>query len=196
MSAIDWIILAIMMLSVFLATLQGFFFEIFSLAGTVIGYVLAAWGYGRITPWFMPYVKSDAIADLAGFLTIFFAVVLLAGILARIARRAIKTVGLRWADRFLGGAFGLVRGVVMVTVGVMAFTAFAPDSPQMTRSQLAGYFLVAGHGASWLAPSAVRQRFREGVARLRQATATRYSDPPGGIKQNRMTIAKGKARIL
>ena len=173
MSAIDWIILAIMMLSVFLATMQGFFFEIFSLAGTVIGYVLAAWGYGRIAPWFMPYVKSDAIADLAGFLTIFFAVVLLAGILARIVRRTIKQVGLRWADRFLGGAFGLVRGVVMVTVGVMAFTAFAPDSPQMTRSQLAGYFLVAGQGASWLAPSAVRQRFREGVARLRQATATR-----------------------
>ena len=173
MSAIDWIILAIMMLSVFLATMQGFFFEIFSLAGTVIGYVLAAWGYGRIAPWFMPYVKSDAIADLAGFLTIFFAVVLLAGILARIVRRAIKQAGLRWADRFLGGAFGLVRGVVMVTVGVMAFIAFAPDSPQMARSQLAGYFLVAGQGASWLAPSAVRQRFREGVARLRQATATR-----------------------
>ena len=121
----------------------------------------------------MPYVKSDAIADLAGFLTIFFAVVLLASITARIVRRAIKGVGLRWADRFLGGAFGLVRGVVIVTVGVMAFTAFAPDSPHMARSQLAGYFLVAGQGASWVAPSAVRQKFREGVARLRQATVTR-----------------------
>ena len=173
MNAIDWTILAIIMLSVFLATMQGFFFEIFSLAGTVIGYLLAAWGYGRIAPWFMPYVKSDAIADLAGFLTIFFAVILLAGITARIVRRTIKGVGLRWADRFLGGAFGLVRGVVIVTVGVMAFTAFAPDSPQMARSQLAGYFLVAGQGASWVAPAAVRQRFREGVARLRQAAATR-----------------------
>jgi len=34
MNAIDWTILAVIMLSVFLATMQGFFFEIFSLAGT------------------------------------------------------------------------------------------------------------------------------------------------------------------
>lgn len=170
MNALDWIILAVIMLSVFTAATQGFFFEVFSLAGTVIGYLLAAWGYGVVAPWFSTYVKSEAIADLAGFMTIFFAVVLIAGIIARIVRWAVREVGLRWVDRFLGGAFGLVRGVVIVTVGVLALTAFAPDSPQLTRSGLAGYFLVAGRGASWLAPSAVRQRFREGVIRLRQAT--------------------------
>ncbi|PYP92327.1 MAG: hypothetical protein DMG65_04415 [Candidatus Angelobacter sp. Gp1-AA117] len=173
MNAVDWIILAVILLSVFLAAMQGFFFEIFSLAGTIIGYLLAAWGYGRIAPLFMPYVKSEAIADLAGFLTIFVAVVLLAGIVARIVRWAIKGVGLRWADRFLGGAFGLLRGVVVVTVGVMAFAAFAPDSPQIARSQLAGYFLVAGQGASWLAPEVVRQKFRDGVVKLRQGTQAR-----------------------
>jgi len=47
MNAVDWIILAVILLSVFLAAMQGFFFEIFSLAGTIIGYLLAAWGYGR-----------------------------------------------------------------------------------------------------------------------------------------------------
>jgi len=173
MNAVDWIILAVILLSAFLAATQGFFFEVFSLAGTIIGYLLAAWGYGRIAPWFMPYVKSQAIADLAGFLTIFLAVVLLAGIVARIVRWAIKEVGLRWADRFLGGAFGMVRGVVVVTVGVMAFTAFVPDSPQMASSQLARYFLVAGQGASWLAPAVVRQKFRDGVVKLRQGTVAR-----------------------
>jgi membrane protein required for colicin V production len=171
MNVLDWIILVIIMLSVFLAVSQGFVFEIFSLAGTVIGYLLAAWGYGRVAPWFLPYVKSEAIADLAGFLTIFFAVALLAGAIARIVRWAIREVGLRLVDRVLGGAFGLVRGIVIVTVGVMAITAFAPDSPQLAGSQLAGYFLVGGQGASWLAPSVVRQKFREGIVRLRQATA-------------------------
>lgn len=173
MNVLDWIILTVIVLSVFLAASQGFFFEVLSLAGTVIGYLLAAWGYGRVAPWYMPYVKSDAFADLAGFLTIFFAVVLLAGAIARIARWAVHEAGLRWVDRFLGSAFGLIRGVVIVTVGIMAFTAFAPDSPQLTRSQLAGYFLLAGRGASWLAPSMVRQKFREGVARMRQSTMTR-----------------------
>jgi membrane protein required for colicin V production len=171
MNGLDWAILGVMLASVLLAAAHGFFFEIFSLAGAVLGYLLAAWGYGHVAPWFLPYVKSPAMADLAGFLTIFFAAVVVAGIIARIVRKAIRAVGLRWIDRFLGGAFGLVRGLVIVTAGVLALTAFAPDSPQLAGSQLAGYFQLAGGGASWLAPSAVRQRFHEGVARLRRAAS-------------------------
>jgi len=171
MNVLDWAILGVMLVSVWFAAVHGFFFEIFSLAGSVIGFLLAAWGYWHVAPWFLPYVKSPAIADLAGFLTIFCAVVLVAGVIARIVRRAISEVGLRWIDRFLGGAFGLVRGVVIVTVGVMALTAFAPESPRLAGSQLAGYFQLAGGGASWLAPSAMRQKFREGVAKLRQAAS-------------------------
>jgi membrane protein required for colicin V production len=171
MNGLDWAIFGVMLVSVLLAAAHGFFFEVFSLAGAVLGYLLAAWGYGHVAPWFLPYVKSQAIADLSGFLTIFFAAVLVAGIIARIIRKFIRAVGLRWIDRFLGGAFGLVRGLVIVTAGVLALTAFAPDSPQLAGSQLAGYFQLAGGGASWLAPSAVRQRFHEGVARLRKAAS-------------------------
>lgn len=171
MNGLDWGILGVMLLSIWLAAVQGFFFEIFSLAGTVLGFLLASWEYGLVASWYLPHVRSAAVADLAGFLTIFFVVVLLAGIIARVVRRAVSAVGLRWIDRFLGGAFGLVRGVIIVTVAVMAITAFAPDSPQLAGSQFAGYFQVAGSGASWLTPSVLRQKFRDGVTRLRHATS-------------------------
>src|SRR5690348_3666672 len=108
MNALDWLILLIMLLSALLAAAQGFFFEVISLAGAVLGFLLAAWGYGRIAPWFLQYVKQQAIADLAGFLTIFVSVVLLAGTIARITRWAVREVGLRWVDRVLGAAFGFV----------------------------------------------------------------------------------------
>ncbi len=178
MNALDWVILVIVLLSVLLAVAQGFFFEVISLAGTVLGYLVAAWAYGRLAPWFLPYVKSPAIADLAGFLTIFLAVVLLAGATARIVRWAVREVGLRWVDRFLGGVFGLVRGLIVVTVGVLALTAFAPESRELSESSLAKYLLVSGRGASWLAPSLVREKFRDGVARLRQVAAQQGSQKP------------------
>src|SRR5262249_61101247 len=126
MNGLDWAILGVMLLSIWLAATHGFFFEILSLAGTVIGFVLAAWGYEHIAPWFLPHVKSAAIADLAGFLTIFFVVVVLGGIFARIFRKAINAGGFRWVDRFLGGAFGLVCGVGIVSVGVLALSRVAP----------------------------------------------------------------------
>ncbi len=172
MNALDWLILVILMFSALVAAAQGFFFEILTLAGVVIGYLVAAWGCGKIAPWFLPYVKSQPFAELAGFLTIFFAVVVLAGAIARIVRWMVHEAGFRWADRSLGAAFGFVRGAVIVTAGLLAITAFAPESQELAGSQLAGYFLVAGRGASWLAPSDIRQKFREGANKLRQSTGS------------------------
>lgn len=167
MNALDWLILVIMMFSALLAAAQGFFFEVISLAGAVFGYLLAAWGYGRVAPWYLQYVKSEAFADLAGFLTIFLSVVILAGAIARLARWIIREAGLRWVDRALGAAFGFLRGMIIVTAGLLAITAFAPESKELTESQLAPYFQVAGTGASWLAPAEIRHRFHDGVMKMR-----------------------------
>lgn len=172
MNALDWTILAILMFSALLAAAQGFIFEIVSLAGALAGYLLAAWGCRKLAPWFLPYVKTQPFAELAGFLAIFLAVILLAGAIARILRWMVHETSFRWVDRSLGAAFGFVRGAVIVTAGLLAITAFAPETSELAGSQLAGYFVVAGRGASWLAPSEVRQKFREGVDKLRQGTGS------------------------
>ena len=170
MNALDWLIVLIVLGSAFVAAAQGFFFEVISLAGAVAGYLAAAWGYGRTAPWFLPYVKSQAFANLAGFITIFLAVVLLGGAIARIVRWMVREVGLRWVDRVLGAAFGLLRGLVVVTAGLLAITAFAPELQQLKESHLANYFVLAAGGASWLAPAEIRQKYREGMDKLRGDT--------------------------
>jgi membrane protein required for colicin V production len=87
--------------------------------------------------------------------------------IGRIARWGAESVGLRWADRLLGGAFGLVRGALVVMVVLLGIAAFQPNASLLRNSEFAPYFLVIGRGASWLAPSAVRQQFRAGVTALR-----------------------------
>jgi len=74
-------------------------------------------------------------------------------------------------DRSLGAAFGFVRGAVIVTAGLLAITAFAPQSRELSDSQLSGFFLVAGQGASWLAPSEIRQKFHDGITVLRRMSS-------------------------
>jgi membrane protein required for colicin V production len=162
----DWAFVAVILLSILLSAAQGFLYEIFSLAGAVLGYLSAVWGYHRLSGYFQPYVSATQYADIAAFFTIFFAILILAGIVGRIARWAMKEVGLSWVDRFLGGAFGLVRGVAIVTVGVLAIAAFAPDSQALARSSLGGYFLVAARTATWVAPYELRARVRSGTTAL------------------------------
>ncbi len=183
MNGLDWFIIVTLVFSVVLAAAQGFFFELFSLAGAVVGYLLAAWGYQRVAPWFLPYVKNDWVASATAFLVIFLAVAILAGIAGRIARWAMKEVGLRWFDRFLGAVFGLVRGVLVVTVLVMAMAAFGPGSKTLAESRFGSYFLVVGRAATWVAPYELREGFRRGVKALgeiRDSAPDDKSKPSGG----------------
>ena len=175
MNPADWVIIGIIAISVLLAALQGFFYEAISLGGLVVGYLLAAWEYHVVADWFAGFVKSQAVADIIGFIVILLAVMILAGIIARLVRWMLKEAGLRWFDRVLGGAFGLVRGCLTAAIVLLGFTTFNPQSHWLEGSQLAPYFLVVARGASWLAPSEVRARFREGadaVTKLQSGATT------------------------
>ncbi len=163
MTAADWLIVAVLGFSVLVAAAQGFMYELFSLAGIVAGYLFAAWGYRQVAPWYGPYVKTPWVADLCGFLTIFIVIVLLAGSIGRIARFGMKEAGLRWFDRLLGAVFGLVRGVALVMVFVLAVASFSPGSAFLARSRTAPYLLVLARAAIWVAPSQVRQQFHAGM---------------------------------
>ena len=182
MNWLDWTILLIVVLSVLGAAAQGFLFELFSLAGVILGYLLAAWNYTRVAPWFAPHVKSAWAANAAGFFVIFIAVAILAGVAGRIARWAMKEVGLRWFDRFLCAVFGLVKGALVATVLVMALAAFGPGSKSVAESQYASYFLVVGRAAAWVAPYDIREGLREGVKAIgtMKNTAPASSPKPSG----------------
>lgn len=182
MTVVDWAIVGIVVLSVVTAAVQGFFFEVFATAGAVAGYLLAAWEYPWVAARLRPYVKEGWMADLAGFLAIFFGVLLLGGFAGRIARWVVRKAGLSFFDRLLGAAFGLVRGVVTVGVLVMALAAFAPGSKLLDRSELADFFLVAARGLSWVAPASVRQKVQEGAEVLRRAGKPSGQTPAKPVK--------------
>ena len=168
MTPADWAICFIVLLNVVAAALQGFFSEALSIAGLVVGYIVAAWQYRRLAEWLESFLKNPWLAEILGFLVIFFAILILFGIAARIARWVMKESGLRPLDRFLGALLGLLKGGLMVAVILMGMTAFEPTSKFLANSQLAPYFLVIGRAAIWLAPTELRVRFEQGLDLLHQ----------------------------
>jgi membrane protein required for colicin V production len=164
----DWVIVAVIVVSVIQAAISGFFHEAFGIAGLIFGYLLAAWNYTRLAARFAPHLKSEWLGEIAAFLIIFLAVLVLAGIAGRITRHIVQQAGLSFFDRILGGALGLVRGSLMVAVILMSMAAFAPTSQWLEGSHLAPYFLVVGRAAIWVAPSELRARFYQGLDLLRR----------------------------
>jgi membrane protein required for colicin V production len=172
-SGADWIIVVVLLISVAQAASEGFFQVAFGIAGLVVGYMLAAWQYHRLADYFAPNLKAPWLGDVLGFLIIFVGVMLIAGIAGRIARWAMKEVGLSFFDRFLGGVLGLIRGSLMIAVVLLGMAAFTPTSKWLDGSELAPYFLVVGRAAIWVAPSELRGRFYQGLDLLRQKQAGR-----------------------
>ncbi len=166
MNLADWCIVGVVLFSVVVATLKGFFFEVISLAGTVIGYLVASWQYPRAAAWIQPHVNSEWVANILGFLLIFVAIVAIAGLIAKLARWAMNKAGLTWFDRVLGGLFGLLKGSLIVAILLLMMTAFTPTSEYLSGSQLAPYFLVVGRAAIWVAPAGLRAQFYQGLDML------------------------------
>ena len=111
-------------------------------------------------------MTSQWTSDMSSFFSIFFAIVLLAGLIGRLARWAVQVIGLRWFDRFLGGVFGFVRGFVISAVIVLALAAFAPQWG-LQQSRIAPFLVVSSRGLILAAPASLRQRFWDGWNLLR-----------------------------
>jgi membrane protein required for colicin V production len=169
MTAADWLIVVVILLSIVSAAIQGFFAEALSMAGLVVGYVVAAWQYPGLSAWFMTFLKNGWLADIFSFLIIFFVILLVFNVAARVARKLMKAAGLSGLDRFLGALLGVVKGVLIVTVVLMGMTAFTPTSTMLKNSELAPYFLVVGRAAMWVAPAELRARFNDGLEFLHRA---------------------------
>jgi len=168
MTAADWVIVVIIAVSIIQAAISGFFHEAFGIAGLIVGYLLAAWNYQRLAARYAPYLKSMWLGEIGAFLVIFLAVLVVAGIAGRITRHIVKEAGLSFVDRILGGALGLLRGILLVAVIIMSMAAFTPTSTWLAGSELAPYFLVVGRAAIWVAPSELRGRFYQGLDLLRR----------------------------
>jgi membrane protein required for colicin V production len=163
MTGADWVIVAVILVSVIQAAISGFFHEAFGIAGLIFGYLLAAWNYQALAARFAPNLKAMWLGEIAAFLIIFLAVLVVAGIAGRITSHIVRKAGLSFFDRVLGGALGLLRGSLMVAVILMSMAAFTPTSQWLEGSKLAPYFLVAGRAAIWVAPSDLRARFYQGL---------------------------------
>ncbi len=170
MAIADWVIVVVLLLCTAQAARRGIFVETFSLAGIVIGVGVASWNYARLLPWFGSWLRSQALADATAFLCIALAVMIAAGIMGRVIRWSAKSIGLGWADRLLGAVFGLVKGAVLVTLGVMLLVAFWPGSTALQGSRLGPYFVAAARKSTVGTPAGLQAKVRYGARLLHERT--------------------------
>jgi membrane protein required for colicin V production len=161
MEWVDWVIVLVIVLGVLEGLREGFFRSACSLAGLLLGLVLAAWNYGRLAAWLMFFVRIEAVADVIGFLAIALAVMGLAGFAGQIIAKTVHGMGLGCLDRLLGAAFGFVQSTLMVMVVVLVGLA---------KAKLPKYFFGACHMTARMSPEEMAERIRRGLLLMEDET--------------------------
>lgn len=169
MNLADLLIIIILLVSVGSAFVKGFFVEVFSLAGIIVGLFIAAGNYRGFAPWVQRVVQNREVANLIAFVLIALLVMLVASLAGRLLRGLFRGVGLGIVDRLLGAVVGLVEGCFVVTLVLMGIVAFLPRQDWLVSSRLAPVFLTAAHGGSQVVPIDLGQEIRQGVEALRAA---------------------------
>ena len=169
MNWMDWLLILFLVASVANGFQEGLVRMGIGMMALISGFFLASWFGGMAAGWLMPYVQVKAVAGLLGYMIVFIGVLLIGTLLGALVARMLKLVGLSWMDRILGGAFGVVRAVVVVSVVAMVVTAFAPSwmPKAVNDSKLAPYVLRSARVFAAATPFEIRNGFDRAYKELR-----------------------------
>jgi membrane protein required for colicin V production len=141
LSAVDWILLAVLGLSMLLGMWRGIVQEVLSLAGWVAAFYVSQMYAPRAAAWLPMEGSSQMLRYAAGFVVVFVAVLVATALVSWTVKKLLSVVGLGLLDRFLGSLFGLMRGVVIL----LAVTVFVGMTPMRETDAW-----KQAQGAQWL----------------------------------------------
>ena len=114
LTPLDWVLLAVLVLSFFIGAWRGLVYEVLSLLGWVVSFY-AAQGCAPQGAALLPLTSlSPPILFAAAFVLVFIAALFFCGLLTVMVKRLVESIGLRPIDRILGAVFGIARGVILL----------------------------------------------------------------------------------
>jgi membrane protein required for colicin V production len=150
MNGLDFAVIGIFVLSMLIGLWRGLVYELLSLLGWPIAFVLSKLFATDIAP-LLPVLQEEIRVTVA-YALVFIAALIVWAIVSRLLAKLLKAIGSDWADRALGGLFGILRGALVVLALVwLAGLTHVPEK-KFWRGSLTGKTLedAAILTKSWL----------------------------------------------
>jgi membrane protein required for colicin V production len=152
MTIFDYAVLGIVGISVFISLIRGFIREFLALVSWVAAFVVARAYTSEIVPLLPADIPSESLRYLAAFIILFLAALLISSLLAIALSQLLKSLKLGWLNRVLGGVFGILRGVCVVSI--LVFLAGFTNIPKDDRWQSAMFSspleVLVMHFLAWM----------------------------------------------
>jgi uncharacterized membrane protein required for colicin V production len=171
MNAFDAFVLLAALALFCLGILRGAVRISLGLGGMILGLLVALQYETVLAPYIQRVVKDDVVAHLLAFAMLVMAMMALAILLGWILRHLLKKAHLTWLDRILGAAAGLVCAALLAAAVAVPLASVLPKGSRvLAESRLAPVTLEVSRLVVRLAPDELRQRFHQGLDRIKEAT--------------------------
>lgn len=143
MNPFDMVIIVILGFCLIRGLFRGLIKEVSSIIAVLAGFYAAYTYYTEFARLLSGWISNPTYLNIISFMILFCGVFFLISILGVIIKYVLNIVFLGWVDRICGGGFGLVKGVLIISVILMALTTFLPKgSPIIKNSLLSPYITV------------------------------------------------------
>lgn len=157
---LDVAFIVIVLLTLVLGVVKGLCRQVIGIAAVVVGLIAAAMYYQRVAGRLGSAFLTEKWAQLVSFFAIFIAILLLGWLISFLVSKLVKGP-LKLIDRLLGGVLGLIKGVLICGVIVMAFLIFPVKRETVMTSRLAPYCYWLTKGMVQLIPQDLKNKFNE-----------------------------------
>uniref|UniRef100_Q07LB3 Colicin V production protein n=1 Tax=Rhodopseudomonas palustris (strain BisA53) TaxID=316055 RepID=Q07LB3_RHOP5 len=124
---LDFVLLAVMLVSGLLAMVRGFMREILSIAAWGTAALVTLYSYQKLLPTAKTYFDSETVASIVVIVGVFIGTLIVVSILTVRISDMILDSRIGALDRTLGFLFGLARGLLIVVVAYQFFIWLVPD---------------------------------------------------------------------
>lgn len=157
---LDIILIVILLITLVLGLLKGLVRQIIGILALIAGVIFALIYYGLPSAFFVRLGMSPNLSYFLGFLTVFFAVLLFGWLVAMLLSKLMRGP-FKFFNHILGGAFGLLKGILLCGVIVFAMLVFPVNTKALKKSRLAPYCIQGTRAFIRLIPSDLREKFTE-----------------------------------
>jgi membrane protein required for colicin V production len=133
-SWLDVILIAIMLISGFLAMVRGFTREVLSIFSWAMAAVAALYFTPKYASLLDPYISNANVAQIVFAACVFIVTLIVVSLITFRVSDSVLDSRVGALDRTFGFIFGLARGFLLVAIVFILFTALARDQPDWVRN--------------------------------------------------------------